>query len=247
MSVEFRLPEIGDEAVPAAPFVRQAASIVALGIGLLALVAVVAANTVSFDLTIDGRGTVEPTKVTQIRADESGNIVSVEVSAGEAVAVGRRLVNLESTGRETVVIHAPAAGVILTSNLDRLAGSYVHEGDLILEIAETAHWRANIYIPKRSISEIRPGDPVKLKVPALQPLSSEILGGHVILVANDVNTDSGFRQGLRVSIAIDTSDLNRLGAGRLRPGYFVEGKVIIGSGHPIVFARDYFSRLLEHR
>jgi HlyD family secretion protein len=138
---------------------------------------------------------------------------------------------------------------VLTEQLEKLTGSYLREGEPILEIADAGQWRAVFMVAERDVYKIRVGDSVKIEVPALAALEADLLRGSVISVASEPVTPSGGSSGgapggYRVVATLDRAQMVELGLDRFKRGYTVRGKVITRRGHVAALLRDYFREQL---
>lgn len=130
-----------------------------------------------------------------------------------------------------LVVRAPAAGVVLTEQLDQLRGTLEHEGDLLLAIADPGRWRAALRLSETDVHEVRVGDPVKIEVQAF-PRDRDLLRGTVVSVAEEPVSAQGANGAAtvyRVVAAIETDSLDA-GQRDLRSGYTVRGRIITRSG-----------------
>jgi len=57
---------------------------------------------------------------------------------------------------------SPIPGIVTTSRLHDLLGSYLNAGDTLGEVADISVLRARIYVPEPQIRHVRPGSPVRL-------------------------------------------------------------------------------------
>ncbi|HEX2208401.1 MAG TPA: efflux RND transporter periplasmic adaptor subunit, partial [Longimicrobium sp.] len=78
-----------------------------------------------------------------------------------------------------MAITAPATGVVLTEQLERREGSYVREGETLMEIGEVGEWRVTMLVPERDVHKINVGDPVRLEVQAFGQRDRRQLEGRV--------------------------------------------------------------------
>lgn len=151
-----------------------------------------------------------------------------------------------------LVLDAPATGVVLTDQIERLPGSYVREGELLLEVADLDAWRVSLYVGERDVQRIRVGDSVRVRVQAFGAERRDDLRGSVSYVSPEPLAGGGGAaaqpQGgaapagpglYRVLVRLDQRQLARMGIHRFRRGYTAEGQVVTRSGRVIVLARDY--------
>ena len=144
---------------------------------------------------------------------------------------------------DRLTLTAPTRGVVLTDQLERLAGRYVEPGDLLLEVAALDGWHATMYVAEQGVYHVQPGDPVKLEVRAFRDDSRELLHGHVTQVASEPAANAGPTPNgggrYRVTVRLPDSEVDRVGRGRLKQGYSVQGEVITRSGQILSLAWDY--------
>jgi HlyD family secretion protein len=146
-----------------------------------------------------------------------------------------------------LAIRAPAAGIVLTDQLDRIVGSAVRSGDQLLEIGDPRTWQASVLISEADVHDVHPGDSVTVDVPALAALKVPRLPGSVLAVASSpaaIGQSAGagvptVPGAYHVIIALDQTQLRDIGIGYFRRGYSVTGKVVTRRGKIIqlLFAR----------
>ncbi|HEU0014102.1 MAG TPA: efflux RND transporter periplasmic adaptor subunit [Longimicrobium sp.] len=166
----------------------------------------------------------------------------------------------ERLNRAAIV--SPIHGVVLTEQIERLAGSYTREGEQLLEVADLAEWRVTMMVPERQIHKIKVGDLVKVEVQAFDQKDRDHLRGRVIHVASDPGGGSpgagagagaggggagggmpgggapggaagGGGGSYRVVAALDRGQLDRAGLQKFRRGYSVKVYVVTRSGRII--------------
>jgi multidrug resistance efflux pump len=146
----------------------------------------------------------------------------------------------ERISRATIT--APAGGVVLTEQLERLAGSYVREGETLLEVGEVGEWRVTMLVPERDVHKISVGDRVRLEVQAFDQRDRRQLEGRVSHVSAEPYTAPGgdaaatttaraSASGLyRVVASLDRGQVQREEIDRFRRGYSVQANVVTRSG-----------------
>lgn len=139
---------------------------------------------------------------------------------------------------ELGLLSAPAGGVVLHDDPERIAGSAVRAGDMVLEIADTRAWRATVTVGERDAYRIRPGDRALVEVPALASVAGPQLAGRVASVGAEphvrVSASGGsdshelpYTPGrYRVVVAIDSLAPEYLRAGVIRRGYAVRTTIV---------------------
>lgn len=161
-----------------------------------------------------------------------------------------------------LVATAPTQGVVLTEQIEKLPGSFVREGDLLVEVADLGEWRATLYISEREVHKIRVGDSAQVEVQAFSAAADEPLRGSVFHVASDpVGSQGGSGasgapaspapaggSGLyRVVVRLDARQLNEMGVEKFRRGYTVEGKIVTRRGRIIKLLWEYMNDKVEGR
>ncbi len=184
------------------------------------------------------------------------DVISAEADVRSAVAQHELLANSELDREEQRVrlrqlkrqisnvclrlnrlsVSAPAAGMVLTERLEQLPGRYFRKGEQVLEVAALGRWRAILSLPERDVHRVEVGAVVKVEVAAFAGLREELFGGTVVSVASDpmraedgptANAEAGL---YRVIAELDEDEVLAIGAGKLRRGFSVQGKVITRSG-----------------
>lgn len=153
-----------------------------------------------------------------------------------------------------LALSAPTTGVVLTDQIERLPGSYVREGELLLEVADLEAWRVSLYVGERDVQRIRVGDSVRVRVQAFGAERRDDLRGSVGYVSPEPMGSGGAGGGAapaqggappagagmyRVLVKLDQRQLAGMGVHRFRRGYTAEGQIVTRSGRIIVLARDY--------
>ena len=139
-----------------------------------------------------------------------------------------------------LTLRAPASGVVLTGQLERLVGSYVREGELLLEVAALDVWRVNLFVRERDVHEIHTGDQAKVEVQAFLGKEEDLIYGRVVTIAAESSSFDETPTGLyRVTVVLDEAEVERVGRDKLRRGYSAQGKIITRSGRIIKLLVDY--------
>jgi multidrug resistance efflux pump len=147
-------------------------------------------------------------------------------------------------------ISAPAAGIVLTEQLEQLPGRYLREGEQVLEVAAVGRWRAILVLRERDVHRVTVGDVVKLEVAAFAGIVEDLIGGRVVSVASDqmtvgaglaVSSQTGL---YRVIADLDQDEVDAIGSSRLRRGFSVQGKVITRSGRIVTLLWAYLNEKL---
>jgi len=144
--------------------------------------------------------------------------------------------------RTHLTLDSPADGVVLTDQIERLAGSAVRQGESLLEIADVLHWRARLVLEERAVHDVRIGDAVSLAIPALKALEGDRLRGRVVAVsAQPIDTAGTSVGSYRVIVALDPTQLARLGVEQFRRGYQVQAKIVTRTGTIAELIRGYLN------
>lgn len=151
---------------------------------------------------------------------------------------------------DRLTLTAPIRGVVLTDRIERLAGRYVSPGDLIVEVAALDDWRVELFAREQAVADVAPGDPVKVEIRAFRDASRELIRGTVTSVAAEPMSDGSATRlastaagsgRYRITVALDPSDVDRVGRTHLRHGYTVDGKIITRSGRILSLFWDYLT------
>ncbi len=89
-------------------------------------------------------------------------------SAGSAMAeqnAARNAISLAEEARTSLVIRAPADGVILTRDPESLIGQWIGSGGSVLQLADAGSRSVRVYIPAAALDRIPPGAEVALILP----------------------------------------------------------------------------------
>ncbi len=151
-------------------------------------------------------------------------------------------------------IVSPGAGVVLTEQIERLPGTFVREGETLLEVAERTEWRVTMAVNERDVNRIAPGDRVRFEIRAFSQRDRRQLQGRVVHVAGEPGTggEGGAAPAVpagmyRVVAELDANELDLGAAERLRRGYTVEANVITRSGRVAELAWNYLLDKLNRR
>jgi HlyD family secretion protein len=155
-----------------------------------------------------------------------------------------------------LTITAPTDGVVMTEQLEHLPGSFVREGEQLIELADLRDWRVQLTVNEHDVHKINVGDSVKVELPAFDQSEREQLGGKVVYVSPEPLTaqaPSGGASGAptavstgmyRVIASLDRAQLERMGIQKFRRGYTVQGNVITRSGRIITLIWNYLTEKL---
>jgi multidrug resistance efflux pump len=99
--------------------------------------------------------------------------------------VALELAEVELELRERLELRAPIAGVVVTPKLGERAGEAVKAGDAVVEVADMARVKAEIFVEERELDAVKLGMPVAVKVGSYPRRS---FSGRVELIAPSVMT-----------------------------------------------------------
>ena len=97
-------------------------------------------------------------------------------------------------------ICAPAAGIVLTGNLEKRVGDQIQAGESILELAGMGQWQARIMVRETDLPKVKMRQPARLYVRAFPHLEYKIFSGQVEEVSVEPAPD-GKGYSVKVSIA----------------------------------------------
>ncbi len=127
-------------------------------------------------------------------------------------------------------VRAPAAGLVISPDLQRRIGTYLAEGALFAELENSRELEATIEVPETDILDVRVGDLARFK---LWSDSQRLRVGEVVGVA-PIAEERDFGRVVRVTTRLDNAD------GSLRSGLTGYAKIAVGE-KPVW---DAFGRLL---
>ncbi len=123
----------------------------------------------------------------------------------QRVALELREVELELA--ERLFVRTPIAGVVVTPRLAERAGDHVKAGDAVVEVADMARVKAEIFIEERELSAIQLGMPVAVKVGSYPQRS---FAGRVELIAPSVLTKDSKDHAGRIKVIAELDNAERL-------------------------------------
>lgn len=147
--------------------------------------------------------------------------------------------------RRRLVVRSPVRGTVLSEDLERLVGSIVHPGDVILEVADRDGWRATMQVSDVDVHRLARGDQVVLDVPALHEVHDGRLAGHIVSIGVTPEGGETPAKGYRVVALLDPSDVGSIGSQQLRRGYSAKATIITQSATAATLVRDYVRTLLR--
>lgn len=157
-------------------------------------------------------------------------------------------------------IRAPSDGVVLTDQLERLTGSYVQEGQTLMEVGEQGEWRVTMLVPERDVNKIAVGDRVRLEVQAFSEKDRTQLEARVSFVAAEpvgsgTEAEGGAATGgrtagpgvYRVIATLAPGQADRAALDKFRRGYSVQANVITRSGRIAELGWSYLMERLNRK
>ena len=132
-------------------------------------------------------------------------------------------------------IRAPAAGTVLTGQLEQRVGDYLQGGETVLEVAENEEWQAQIMVKEIDLPKIEIGQPARLYVDAFPHTEYKVFEGTVEEVSATPATGSaveGAIYPIKVSIR-DPQVSNGEQVYSLAYGMNAEVKIVVERGRVI--------------
>ncbi len=193
-------------------------------------------------------------------ADVHYNGAQAELLSVNKLNIEKQRVELEQSEKQIhtiserlrrLSISSPAAGIVLTEQIERLAGAYVREGELLLELANPDQWQATLYVKEQDIYRIHTGDVVKMEMPAFHSLDDDLLYGRVASVgvepiSPNQKISPAFAGLYRVTAILDHQPLANFGREKLKRGYSVRGMIITKSGKIITLLWNYLKEKTQN-
>lgn len=183
----------------------------------------------------------------------------------EQEKAGAEMDRLQAQIRETreriarATITAPSDGIVLTDRLEQLRGSYVQEGQTLMEVGEQGEWRVTMLVPERDVNKIAVGDPVRVEVQAFSEKDRKQLDARVTFVASEpVGSGAEASQGAapaaqagpgvyRVIATLNPGQADRAALDKFRRGYSVQANVITRSGRIAELGWNYLMERLNRK
>ncbi len=210
--------------------------------------------------------------VGEVRAAEA----DIRLNSTETDMLGLRTYEQEKAGAEMerldaqirevrermarAVIRAPSDGVVLTDQLERLRGSYVAEGQTLMEVGEQGEWRVTMLVPERDVNKIAVGDPVRIEVQAFSEKERTQLDARVSFVAQSPVGTGSEASGAgapaaspagpgvyRVVATLERGQADRASLDKFRRGYSVSANVITRSGRIAELGWSYLMERLDRK
>ncbi|HYW14433.1 MAG TPA: HlyD family efflux transporter periplasmic adaptor subunit [Longimicrobium sp.] len=184
----------------------------------------------------------------------------------EQQKAGAEMERLDAQMREVrermarATIRAPSDGVVLTDQLERLRGSYVAEGQTLMEVGEQGEWRVTMLVPERDVNKIAVGDPVRIEVQAFSEKDRTQLDARVSFVAQSPVGSGSEASGAgsaaaspagpgvyRVVATLERGQADRAALDKFRRGYSVSANVITRSGRIAELGWSYLMERLDRK
>jgi multidrug resistance efflux pump len=133
----------------------------------------------------------------------------IEAARADLAALEARIQFLDGQ-LDRLVMRSPCTGVIATPHLESRVGAFVHQGQPIARVVETAAARADVMVPEKEIADVVTGQRVRLMS---RSRPGRVFSGRVIAIAPEPDsTGSSVDRTFRVTTALDGS------GDRLAPG-----------------------------
>ena len=140
----------------------------------------------SLPITVTGQGVLlAPGGVREVASLSAGQLLSLDVAVGDAIAPGQVVARLIEPGQATPIdVISPYAGRVL--ELQAIPGGVVERGDALLnlEAADGASLEAVVYIPAAEGNKIQPGMQVLLAPASVKQEEHGRLLGQVVSVGD---------------------------------------------------------------
>lgn len=157
-------------------------------------------------------------------------------------------------------LRAPSDGIVLTDQVERLLGSFVSEGQTLMEVGEQGEWRVTMLVPERDVNKIAVGDPVRVEVQAFSEKDRTQLDAQVSFVASEP-VGSGTEAAAagaaaaraagpgvyRVVASLVPGQADREALERFRRGYSVSANVVTRSGRIAELGWNYVMEKLDRK
>ncbi|MFT5131826.1 MAG: cobalt-zinc-cadmium efflux system membrane fusion protein [Gammaproteobacteria bacterium] len=180
---------------------------------------IAAPATITESLLLTGRVEIDPNRLSQIRPRFPGVVQDVHVELGSTVKNGQRMLTVQSNeSLQNYSLKAPISGLVIKRNVQ--IGEATSE-DPLFTIVDLSHVWVELDIFAKDLEKVKQGQIVMLEtldgfsakgsINWLSPLSSHA------------------SQSIHARVPLDNPD------GRLRPGQFVQAKVIIDE-HEVLLA-----------
>ena len=140
-------------------------------------------------------------------------------------------------------IVAPATGIVLTEEPERLVGAAITPGQTFLELADLGHWRAKLATSERDIHRIHPGDTADVEIPAFARLVDDRIRGRVEAIGWQLASSDGATgnaPGYRVLVGFDSGAVQPLTPAMMRRGYAAHAKIVTQSERALSLLVEYF-------
>lgn len=169
-------------------------------------------------------------------------------------AYRRELKTLEKTGEkllqdrslliarlEQALIRAPVAGAVLTADLERRVGDYLHSGEPLLELAQAGRWQARVLVDELDLPRVRAGQPARLYLRAFPHLEHQVFAGQVRSVAPAPSVQG---EGYEVKVALTDPQAEEY---PLACGMRAEVRILVERGRIAALARRWLARQFGQR
>lgn len=149
----------------------------------------------------------------------------------------------ERIARTAVV--APADGIVLTDELERLVGTVPENGAALIEVGDTRAWRVELMVQQGDIHRVTVGDRILIEVPALASTDVRRLEGRVEFTSGQADRNGAAATApaastYRVVASLDATALGAAQGRLLRRGYVVRGRIVTRAAPASTLFVDWF-------
>jgi cobalt-zinc-cadmium efflux system membrane fusion protein len=170
-------------------------------------------------LTLTGRVQTDPARLAQVRARFAGVVQGIEAQLGEQVDKHAVLARIQSNeSLQTYTVKAPIKGTVLRRDVQ--VGMATGDDSLFV-IADLSQLWVELDIFARDIGQVKPGQKV-----TIETLDGDSFPGQIDWIAPLAAHAS---QSVQARVIVENPD------GKLRPGQFVRGRVVVAE-HEVALA-----------
>lgn len=159
---DFRLPDLPQSSWVGVRLIRRAIMLMFLLLGVLLLGGALVLVLFTADLTVEGRGVLEPVRVWPVRSQEEGLVAQILVESGDTVRAGQPLVRLDSLGVAGEIERLRLQERALRAAYTQARANYPvtrRQGGNARSLAEAHHLKARADLRDQLSQFDIPGDP----------------------------------------------------------------------------------------
>ncbi len=138
---------------------------------------------------------------------------------------------------------SPIRGVVVTEEIERRIGSFIQQGEPLLDVVDPTAWQVVVMVPQRDVRSVRTGDRVRVDLVAFASGEPRRLEGTVIRVARDPaelpSEVTGVMGRYRIVVELEHGALEAETVAQFRRGFSADVRVITRSGRAISLLWDY--------